>query len=148
MITTIVRDTDYSFMEVSQKETGETLHRKLQTGSTDYSNACSLFHRNNVEIKKGNKIEMEEALKNGHPKFSSTDKKNNKKQIKNSIMIIRTAIVRDTDYSFMKISKKGTGEDLYRKLQKGSVDYTNACSLFHKNNIEIKKGNKIEFEEA
>ena len=77
--TAIVRDTDYSFMKVSQKETGETLHRKLQTGSTDYENACSLFHRNNVEIKKGNKIEFEEALKNGHPKFSSTDKKNNKK---------------------------------------------------------------------
>jgi hypothetical protein len=62
-------------------------------------------------------------------------------------MIIRTAIVRDTDYSFMEVSKKGTGEDLYRKIQKCSTDYTNACSLFHKNNIEIKKGNKIEFEE-
>ena len=71
-----------------------------------------------------------------------------KKTIKNRIMIIRTAIVRDTDYSFMKISKKGTGEDLYRKLQKGSTDYKNACSLFHINNVEIKKGNKIEFEEA
>jgi len=147
MIVRIVRDTDYSFIEVSENGAGETLHRKLQTGSTDYKNACSLFHRNNVDIKKGNKIEMEEALKNGHPKFSSTDKKNNKKQIKNSIMIIRTAIVRDTDYSFMEISKKDTGEDLYRKLQNGSTDYKNACSLFHRNNVEIKKGNKIEFEE-
>ena len=70
-----------------------------------------------------------------------------KKQIKNRIMIIRTAIVRDTDYSFMEISKKDTGEDLYRKLQNGSTDYKNACSLFHRNNVEIKKGNKIEFEE-
>ena len=63
-------------------------------------------------------------------------------------MVIRTAIVRDTEYSFMEISKKGTGEIFHRKLQKGSADYTNACSLFHRNNIEIKKGNKIEFEEA
>jgi len=47
----------------------------------------------------------------------------------------------------MEISKKDTGEDLYRKLQNGSTDYKNACSLFHRNNVEIKKGNKIEFEE-
>jgi len=62
------------------------------------------------------------------------------------IIRIRTAIVRDTDYSFMEVSKKGAGEDLYRKIQKGSADYKNACSLFHRNNIEIKKGNKIEVE--
>ena len=63
MIVRIVRDTDYSFMEISENGAGETLHRKLQTGSTDYKNACSLFHRNNVEIKKGNKIEFEEHIK-------------------------------------------------------------------------------------
>ena len=59
----IVRDSDYSFMEISQNGTDEIIHRKLQTGSTDYENACSLFHRNNVEIKKGNKIEFEEHIK-------------------------------------------------------------------------------------
>jgi len=71
-----------------------------------------------------------------------------KKQIKNRIMIIKTVIVRDTDYSFMEISKRGTGETLHRKLGKGSADYTNACSLFYKNNVEVKKGNKIGFEES
>ena len=62
------------------------------------------------------------------------------------IIRIRIAIVRDTDHSFMEVSKKGTGEDIYRKLGKGSTDYKNACSLFHRNNVEIKKGNKIEVE--
>jgi len=71
-----------------------------------------------------------------------------KKQIKNSIMIIKTVIVRDSDYSFMEISQNGTDEIIHRKLEKGSVDYTNACSLFYKNNIEVKKGNKIGFEEV
>ena len=71
-----------------------------------------------------------------------------KKQIKNRIMIIKTVIVRDSDYSFMEISKKGTGEIIRRKLEKGSSDYTNACSLFYKNNVEVKKGNKIGFEEV
>ena len=77
--TAIVRDTDYSFMEVSQKETGETLHRKLQTGSTDYENACSLFHRNNVDIKIGNKIEFEEHIKSVTQNSPSNDKKTDKK---------------------------------------------------------------------
>jgi len=71
-----------------------------------------------------------------------------KKQIKNRIMIIKTVIVRDSDYSFMEISKKGTDEIIHRKFEKGSADYTNACSLFYKNNVEVKKGNKIGFEEV
>ena len=63
-------------------------------------------------------------------------------------MIIKTVIVRDSDYSFMEISQNGTDEIIHRKLEKGSADYTNACSLFYKNNIEVKKGNKIGFEEV
>ena len=63
-------------------------------------------------------------------------------------MIIKTVIIRDTDYSFMEISKNGTDEILNRKIEKGSSDYTNACSLFYKNNVEVKKGNKIGFEES
>ena len=63
-------------------------------------------------------------------------------------MIIKTVIVRDSDYSFMEISQNGTDEIIHRKLEKGSADYTNACGLFYKNNIEVKKGNKIGFKEA
>jgi len=58
-------------------------------------------------------------------------------------MIIRTAILRDTDYSFLEISQNGTDEILHRKLEKGSTDYKNACSLFHRNNVDIKKGNSL-----
>jgi len=71
-----------------------------------------------------------------------------KKQIKNRIMIRRTVIVRDSEHSFMEFSQNGTGEIIHRKLEKGSADYTNACSLFYKNNIEVKKGNKIGFKEG
>jgi hypothetical protein len=71
-----------------------------------------------------------------------------KKQIKNRIMIRRTVIVRDSDYSFMELSQKDADEIIHRKIEKGSADYTNACSLFYKNNIEVKKGNKIGFKEG
>ena len=71
-----------------------------------------------------------------------------KKQIKNRIMIIKTVIVRDSEHSFMEFSQNGTDEIIRRKLEKGSADYTNACSLFYKNNVEVKKGNKIGFEEV
>jgi len=71
-----------------------------------------------------------------------------KKQIKNRIMIMKIVIVRDTDHSFLAISQNGTDEIIRRKLEKGSADYTNACSLFYKNNVEVKKGNKIGFEEV
>ena len=63
-------------------------------------------------------------------------------------MIRKMVIVRDSDYSFMEISQNGTDEIIHRKFEKGSADYTNACSLFYKNNIEVKKGNKIGFEEV
>jgi len=71
-----------------------------------------------------------------------------KKQIKNRIMIMKIVIVRDSDHSFLAISQNGTDEIIRRKLEKGSADYTNACSLFYKNNVEVKKGNKIGFEEV
>jgi len=63
-------------------------------------------------------------------------------------MIMKIVIVRDTDHSFLAISQNGTDEIIRRKLEKGSADYTNACSLFYKNNVEVKKGNKIGFEEV
>jgi len=63
-------------------------------------------------------------------------------------MIMKIVIVRDTDHSFLAISQNGTDEIIHRKLEKGSADYTNACSLFYKNNVEVKKGNKIGFEEV
>jgi len=61
---------------------------------------------------------------------------------------MKIVIVRDTDHSFLAISQNGTDEIIRRKLEKGSADYTNACSLFYKNNVEVKKGNKIGFEEV
>jgi len=63
-------------------------------------------------------------------------------------MIMKIVIVRDSDHSFLAISQNGTDEIIRRKLEKGSADYTNACSLFYKNNVEVKKGNKIGFEEV
>jgi len=61
---------------------------------------------------------------------------------------MKIVIVRDSDHSFLAISQNGTDEIIRRKLEKGSADYTNACSLFYKNNVEVKKGNKIGFEEV
>ena len=54
--TTIKRDTDYSFIEMSVKEDGQSFSRKLEKGSSEYANACLDFQMANVAIVKGNKI--------------------------------------------------------------------------------------------
>lgn len=54
-----------------------------------------------------------------------------------------TTITRDTEYSFLKEIVKENGESFYRKLEKGSTEYANACLDFQMANIAIVKGNKI-----
>jgi len=56
---------------------------------------------------------------------------------------MKTIIKRDTDYSFMKTTTNEEGEEFSRKLEKGSVDYSNACVRFHAHSVEIKKGNSV-----
>lgn len=53
-----------------------------------------------------------------------------------------TTIKRDTNYSFVEITKKD-GKEFLRKLENGNVDYSNACMLFHSNNVSIEIGNEI-----
>ena len=54
-----------------------------------------------------------------------------------------TTITRITNDSFIKESKKTDGTTFSRKLDKGSVDYSNACSNFHMKNVSIEIGNFI-----
>ena len=56
-----------------------------------------------------------------------------------------TTIKRDTNYSFIKIITNQNGEDFKRKLEKGSVDYSNACMMFHSKNTSLEVGNKIQY---
>jgi hypothetical protein len=57
MKTTILRDTNYSFVEIIGNEQGKQFSRKLEKGGTEYSNACLAFHKANIELKIGKKIE-------------------------------------------------------------------------------------------
>jgi len=56
MKTTITRDTNTSFVKVITNEVGAEFSRKIEKVTTEYSNACLLFHKNNIEIVIGNKI--------------------------------------------------------------------------------------------
>lgn len=56
MTTSILRDTNYSFVETSTKENGESFSRKLEKGSTEYGNACMIFHQKGVAIEIGNSV--------------------------------------------------------------------------------------------
>ena len=56
---------------------------------------------------------------------------------------MKTQILKDTDYSFIKTITNKEGREFDRKLEKGTSEYSNACSLFHQKGVEIKKGNKI-----
>jgi hypothetical protein len=55
-LTTIKRDTNYSFIKVVTNENGETFERKLEKGKVDYSNACMMFHSKKVSLEVGNQI--------------------------------------------------------------------------------------------
>lgn len=57
---------------------------------------------------------------------------------------MKTIYLRDTDYSFIKTTTNENNEVFNRKIEKGNVDYSNACALFHSRNVEIKIGNKVE----
>ena len=54
--TTIIRDTNSSFVSNTVREDGKTFSRKIEKGSTEYGNACQNFHMAKVEIKIGNQI--------------------------------------------------------------------------------------------
>ena len=60
-------------------------------------------------------------------------------------MTTTTTIIRDTDNSFIKITKDCFNQEFVRKIEKGGVDYSNACMMFHSSNVSIIKGNKITF---
>ncbi|ELY2018486.1 hypothetical protein SL053_002414 [Flavobacterium psychrophilum] len=53
-------------------------------------------------------------------------------------------ITRDTNTSFIKQSTKISGETMFFKIEKGSPEYSNTCSLFHANNIDILEGNFVD----
>jgi hypothetical protein len=55
-VTTIIRDTNYSFLSTTTREDGKVFIKKIEKGSTEYGNTCHNFHMANVEIKIGNKI--------------------------------------------------------------------------------------------
>lgn len=58
---------------------------------------------------------------------------------------MKTTILRDTNYSFVKTTTNESGESFSRKLEKGSVDYSNACLSFHRKEVAIEIGNTVEF---
>ncbi len=58
---------------------------------------------------------------------------------------MKTIITRDTNYSFIKTTINEEGKEFSRKLEKGNVDYSNACTMFHSKKVEIEVGNSIEF---
>lgn len=45
----------------------------------------------------------------------------------------------------MKTTTNSEGNEFSRKLEKGSVDYSNACMQFHKYNVAIEIGNSVTF---
>lgn len=57
---TYLRDTDYSFVQTTVRSDGMTFARKLEKGSPEYGNICTLFHRRDVMIEKGNTVLVEE----------------------------------------------------------------------------------------
>lgn len=54
-----------------------------------------------------------------------------------------TITTRDTEYSFIQTFIKPDGSFFSRKIEKGTVDYSNACLLFHMNDVAILIGNKV-----
>lgn len=53
---TYIRDTNYSFLKTIVNEQGASFTRKLEKGSTEYSNACAVFHKEGVSIEVGNTV--------------------------------------------------------------------------------------------
>jgi hypothetical protein len=53
---TYIRDTQWSFIKTTTNENGEQFSRKIQKGTTDYSNACNAFHNAGVSIETGNSV--------------------------------------------------------------------------------------------
>ena len=56
---------------------------------------------------------------------------------------MKTQLLRDTNYSFLKTTTNGEGKEFSRKLEKGSTDYSNACMTFHANKTTIEIGNSV-----
>jgi len=52
-------------------------------------------------------------------------------------------ISRNTNHSFIETTTLENGSSSNSKLEKGGVDYANACMLFHSNNVAIEIGNEI-----
>lgn len=61
-------------------------------------------------------------------------------------IIMKTIIIRDTNYSFVRTITKQDGTSFSRKIEKGNVDYSNACMLFHTAKVELVVGNKLDIE--
>ena len=57
MKTIIYRNSPDTFVMVTTNEEGKEFSREIRkSNSTDYSNCCNAFHRNNVAIQVGNKV--------------------------------------------------------------------------------------------
>lgn len=58
---------------------------------------------------------------------------------------MKTELLRDTNYSFIKTITNEEGKSLSRKIEDGTPEYGNTCLLFHKENVSIEVGNKVVF---
>jgi len=54
-----------------------------------------------------------------------------------------TTITRDSETSFIKTLTNENGGQFSRKLEKGNVDYSNACLDFHTAGVKIEIGNFV-----
>ena len=58
---------------------------------------------------------------------------------------MKTQIIRDTDYSFLRTTTRKDGSSFTRKIEKGSSEYANACILFRQRGAEIAIKSEINF---
>lgn len=58
---------------------------------------------------------------------------------------MKTILTRNTNHSFIKTTINIKGEAFSRIIEKGNVDYSNACMQFHKYNISLEIGNSVNY---
>lgn len=60
-VITLIRDTDSSFLEITKRDDGKEISRKLEKGQTEYGNACRTFHMSDVPLVRHNAILISEV---------------------------------------------------------------------------------------
>ena len=58
---------------------------------------------------------------------------------------MKTTLTRNTNTSFIKTVTNSKGEEFSRVVEKGNIDYSNACMQFHKYNVAIEIGNSVTY---